>query len=67
MNNVLYTVSGLINSESKTQMRNSLDKIKGVQKIGIDLAKGTVEIGYNEPADENQIVTCIENTGCKIE
>ena len=67
MNNVHYNVSGLANSESKTKVQNALDTIEGVQQINVDLARGTIEIAFNEPADENKIKQCIENTGYYIE
>ena len=63
---VQYEVSGLINSEFKTQVKNALDKVKGVQEVGVNLKSGSIEVEYNEPADENQIKGCIEKTGLKI-
>lgn len=66
MNTMLCSVSGIQNKEGKTQVKNALDKIEGVQKVGVNMAKGTIEIGYNEPATENDIKNCIENTGFKI-
>jgi len=44
MKTVHYNVSGLANSESKTKLRNALDEIEGVQKIAVDLHRGTVEV-----------------------
>jgi copper chaperone len=66
MKNVHYNVSGLANSESKTKVQNALDRLEGVQQINVDLARGTIEIAFNEPADENKIKKCIENTGYYI-
>jgi len=66
MNRVHYNVSGLANSESKTKVKNALEKIDGVQMTSIDLARGTVEVGFNELADVEMIKSCIENTGYKI-
>jgi copper chaperone CopZ len=63
---MLCNVSGLGNKTNKTQVKNALDKINGVQEVGVNLTTGTVEIKYNEPASENQIKDCIENTGFKI-
>lgn len=63
---MLCSVSGIQNKESKTQIKNALGKIRGVQEVGVNLKTGTVEITYNEPADENEIKSCIENTGFKI-
>lgn len=67
MENVHYNVSGMANSQSKTQLHNALEKLQGVQQIAIDLSRGTVEVGYNQPADEQQIRSCIENTGYSVE
>jgi copper chaperone len=66
MNTVLCNVSGIQNKECKTQIKNALDKIKGVQEVGVYLTTGTIKVEYNEPATENQIKNCIENTGFEI-
>lgn len=66
MNNLHLNLSGMANNESKTKLLNALDKVKGVQKVAIDLARGTVEVGYNKPANEINIKDCIEHTGYKI-
>ncbi|MGY0374565.1 heavy-metal-associated domain-containing protein [Clostridium sp. JNZ J1-5] len=63
MNTVHYNVSGLANSESKTKVTNALNKIDGVQKIAVDLARGTIEVHYNEATNPQQIQQCIEHTG----
>ena len=62
-----YNVLGLVNSESKTKIKNALDKVEGVQKINIDPATGIIEVEYNTPADESKILDCIQNTGYKID
>ncbi len=67
MNNMLCSVSGIQNKEGKTQIKNALKKIKGVNEVGVNLMTGTIEIQYNEPATENELKNCIENTGFKIE
>ncbi|WP_097027812.1 heavy-metal-associated domain-containing protein [Clostridium peptidivorans] len=67
MQTVHCNVSGLVNSESKTKLRNALDEIKGVQEVAIDIARGTVEVEYNPPADPQQIKNCIEHTGYQIQ
>lgn len=66
MNRVHYNVAGLANNQSKTKVKNALDKITGVQMVNVDLARGTIEVGFNEPANENEIKSCIENTGYTI-
>jgi len=67
MKTVHCNVSGLAGSESKTKLLNALDEIKGVQEVAVDLARGTVEVEYNPPADPQQIKNCIEHTGYQIQ
>lgn len=62
-----YKVDGLVNETIKTQMKNSLAKIDGVDNVCIDLGRGTVEVIYNPPATKSEIETCIEGTGHFIE
>ncbi len=66
MNTMLCSVSGIQNKECKTQIKNALNKIDGVNEVGVNLASGTVEIQYNDPATEIELKDCIENTGFKI-
>lgn len=66
MNTMLCSVSGIQNKESKTQIKNALNKIAGVNEVGVNLASGTVEIQYNDPATEIELKNCIENTGFRI-
>ena len=66
MYTMLCNVSGMQNKESKTQIKNALDKIKGVQEVGVNRATGTIKIDYNEPATEIEIKNCIEHSGFKI-
>lgn len=66
MNKMLCSVSGIQNKECKTQIKNALNKIDGVNGVGVNLTSGTVEIQYNDPATENELKSCIEDTGFKI-
>ncbi len=66
MNTILCNVSGMQNKTNKTQIKNALDKIEGVQEVGVNLMTGTVKVEYNDPATENQIKNCIEHTGFKV-
>ena len=66
MNQMRCSVEGIQNAEQKTQIKNSLNKIEGVSEVGVNLAAGTIDIQYNEPASEATIKNCIENTGFKI-
>lgn len=62
-----YIVNGLSSETIKTQVKNSLEKIEGVNQVCIDLGRSSVEVIYNEPANQSQIQECIENTGHHIE
>ena len=67
MNKVHYNVSRLQNTQMKTQVKNALEELQGVNMVNIDLGRGSIEVGYNESVDENTIKRCIEQVGCKIE
>lgn len=62
-----YIVNGIANENMKTQIKNSLEKIDGVNNVCVDMSRGSVEVIYNNPATEQEIISCIENTGHKIE
>ena len=62
-----YIVNGIANENMKTQFKNSLEKIDGVNNVCVDMSRGSVEVIYNNPATEQEIRSCIENTGHKIE
>lgn len=61
-----YIVDGLANENMKTQVKNALENIQGVNKVCVDLAHGSVEVMYNIPATNEEIKRCIENTGHHI-
>lgn len=67
MQTVHWSVSGMPNNKSKAKLLNALDKIKGVQEVEVDLARGTVVVEYNEPATPTSIRECIEHTGYSVE
>lgn len=67
MKTVHYNVSGMVYPESKTKLKNALDKIEGVQEIAVDIARGSVEVEFNTPADAKKIEQCIINTGYSIQ
>lgn len=66
MHTILCSVSGIQNKTGKTQIKNALDKIEGVQEVGVNLITGSVKVDYNEPATEDAIKNCIEHTGFKV-
>jgi copper chaperone len=57
----------MFNTIVKTQIKNALEEMDGVQKVNIDLQRATVEVDYNEPAAEQEIRNTIEHIGCKVE
>ena len=67
MNKINYNVSGIQNSEIKTQLKNASEKIDGISMVNIDAGRGLIEVGFNESTNENSIKSCIENVGCKID
>ncbi|MGB8452639.1 MAG: heavy metal-associated domain-containing protein [Anaerocolumna sp.] len=67
MNKAHYNVSGLINGQIKTQVKNVLHDIEGINTIDVDLVNGSIEIGYNDSVDTKKIIQGIERVGCKIE
>lgn len=66
MNKVHYNVSGMINNVMKTQIKNELEGRDGIGKVNVDLARSTVEVDFNPPANSEEIIQCIEETGCKV-
>jgi len=67
MERIHVSVNGIENSQNKTSLKNALEKIEGVQMINVDMGQGSVEVGYNDPATDVAIKSCIENTGFTIE
>lgn len=67
MEKLHYCVSGLINEDKKTQVKNALNKINGVNTVNVDLGRGSIEVGYSKKTDPISITNCIENVGCKIQ
>lgn len=67
MNRVHYQVTGIQNTQIKTQVKNVLDELDGVSMVNVDMGRGSVEVGYNDPATEEEIKACIEHVeGCTI-
>ncbi|RBP64498.1 copper chaperone CopZ [Alkalibaculum bacchi] len=64
MNRVHYYVIGLQNNTEKTQIKNALDKLDGVQMVNVDLGRGSIEVGFNEATGEDEIRKTIEHTAC---
>lgn len=62
-----FIVTGLMTNNTKTQVKNALDKIEGVQEVAVDLGRSSIEVAYGEEVTEAEIRECIENTGFKIE
>ena len=66
MDRVHYEVDGIINNNMKTALKNALEKIDGVQMVNVDLGNQTVEVGYNNRADQISVKRCIEKSGVTI-
>ncbi|MGL4773619.1 MAG: heavy-metal-associated domain-containing protein [Clostridium sp.] len=61
-----FQVNGLANENMKTQVKNALEKLDGVNNVCVDLARGSVEVIYNPPTTSSEIKNCIESTGHSI-
>lgn len=66
MNKSHYDVERLQNSQMKTQVKNKLSDIEGVQMVNVDIAQGSIDVDYNDSVDERKIRQTIEQIGCKI-
>lgn len=66
LENSNYIVDGLVNESIKTQIKNALDKIDGVNKVSVDIGLSSIAVAYNEPATSEVIRNCIEDTGHTI-
>lgn len=62
-----YTVTGLLNNTAKTQVKNALEKLDGIQQVNVDLGRSTIEVAYNESVTESEVRCCIEETGFHVE
>ncbi|SCK04003.1 Copper chaperone [uncultured Clostridium sp.] len=67
MDRVHYNVTGLVNNTTKTQIKNALDRIEGVQEVCVDLGRSTIEVAFNQGVTESEVRSCIEETGFSIE
>lgn len=61
-----YKINGIANENMKTQVKNSLEKIDGVNQVCVDMARGSIEVIYNNPATEAEIKSCLKNSGHEI-
>lgn len=66
MSMVQCNVSGLESEDDKAHIKNALNKVEGVRKVAVNLMSGTLEINYNEPATENLIKKCVEESGYNV-
>lgn len=66
MKHLHYAVHGLFSTPMKTQLKNALNELNGVQNVNVDLQRGSVEVDYKEPATEKEIRSTIEHINCKI-
>lgn len=66
MDKLHYVVDGLGTTTNKTQVKNALENLEGVQKVCVDLGRGSVEVMFNEKTSENEIRSCIENAGFSV-
>lgn len=63
MKNVTIRVDGIRNDTEKQHIKNALDKIEGVEKVAVDPTNRTINVEYNPPSTEQEIVVCIKSMG----
>lgn len=66
MEKINCLVDGLGSSVNKTQVKNALENLEGVQNVCVDVARGSIEVMFNEHTSKSEIENCIENTGFSI-
>ena len=62
MEKIHCLVDGLGSSTNKTQVKNALENLE----VCVDVARGSIEVMFNEHTSEGEIKNCIENTGFSI-
>jgi copper chaperone CopZ len=67
MNGLHYNVSGLLNEQIKTQVKNALNNLEGVHNVNVDLGRSTIEVGCKDNITTEVIENSIEKVGCKIQ
>lgn len=67
MEKIHYNVNGIANENMKTQVRNAVEKMEGVDMVCVDRGRGRVEVDYNTPASPETIKESIEKTGHRVE
>lgn len=67
LNKVHFNVNGIQNNQIRTQLKNALSKVNGIQSINVDMERSTIDVSYNNKTDEFTIRDCIETVGCNIE
>jgi copper chaperone CopZ len=67
METVTFNVDGIQNNTEKTQIKNAISKINGVNKINVDLDNNQIVVGYDMTSvSSSEIHYCIEGTGHHI-
>ncbi len=67
MYTMLCSVSGFTDRDSKARIKNELNRIEGVHNVGVNMAEGTIQVNFEEPASEVELKDCIEKSGLKID
>lgn len=67
MNTLHCSVTGIRNKQEKTRIKNALEKLEGVGKVGVNMMTSTIQVDFNPPATEQSIKSCIEQTGFTID
>ncbi len=63
MNQIRIRVDGIRSDTEKQQIKNALEKFKGVREVAVDPMTRSISVKYNPPSREQEIVDCIISTG----
>ncbi|GKX32285.1 hypothetical protein SH1V18_47650 [Vallitalea longa] len=66
MQNINIRIDGIKNETEKQHIKNALDKIDGINEIAVNPAKRTIQVSYNPPSTEEEIIECIRSMGHDI-
>ncbi|GMQ57005.1 hypothetical protein AN1V17_13990 [Vallitalea sediminicola] len=66
MQSLNIRVDGIRNDIEKKQIKNALEKIEGVGEIAVNSVNRAIQVTYNPPSTEEDIIECIKSMGHDI-
>lgn len=66
MQSLNIKIDGIRNETEKKHIKNALDKIEGISEIAVNPINRTIQVSYNPPSTEEEIIECIRSMGHDI-